>query len=54
MRRVFTLIGVLAFVLGTSGAGAQAPAAAGDDVWTIDTSHSAAQFATQFMTVFAT
>jgi polyisoprenoid-binding protein YceI len=51
MRRVFWLIGVLAFVVGTSGAGAQAPAAAGDDIWTIDTNHSAAQFAVRHMLV---
>jgi polyisoprenoid-binding protein YceI len=48
---VLSLIGVLAFVLGTAGAGAQAPAAAGDDVWTIDTAHSSAQFATKHMLV---
>jgi polyisoprenoid-binding protein YceI len=51
MRRVFSLIAVLAFVLGTSGAGAQAPAATGDDTWTIDTNHSAAQFAVRHMLV---
>jgi polyisoprenoid-binding protein YceI len=51
MRRVFSLIAVLAFVLGAAGAGAQAPAAAGDDVWTIDTAHSSAQFATRHLMV---
>jgi polyisoprenoid-binding protein YceI len=51
MRRVFSLIGVLAFVAGAAGAGAQAPAAAGDDAWTIDTNHSSAQFATKHMLV---
>lgn len=54
MKRVFTWIGVLAFVFGTAGAGAQTPPAAApaaDDVWNIDTNHTSAQFAVKHMMV---
>jgi polyisoprenoid-binding protein YceI len=51
MRRVFSLLAVLAFVVGTAGPTAQTPPPAGDDVWTIDTAHSSAQFATKHMLV---
>jgi polyisoprenoid-binding protein YceI len=52
MKRVLT-VGLLAFVLGAAATGAQtAPAAqAGEDVWNIDTNHSAAQFAVRHMMV---
>jgi polyisoprenoid-binding protein YceI len=52
MKRVMT-VGLLAFVLGAAAAGAQtAPAApAGEDVWNIDSNHSAAQFAVRHMMV---
>ena len=52
MKRVMT-VGILAFVLGAAAAGAQTtPAAqAGEDVWNIDTNHSAAHFAVRHMMV---
>ncbi|MGH9331835.1 MAG: YceI family protein [Vicinamibacterales bacterium] len=48
---MFSLIAVLAFVIGTAGADAQTPAPAGDDVWNIDTAHTSAQFAARHMLV---
>jgi polyisoprenoid-binding protein YceI len=51
MTRVFSLIAVLALVVGTAGPRAQTPPPASDDVWTIDTSHSSAQFATRHLMV---
>jgi polyisoprenoid-binding protein YceI len=52
MKRVMT-VGLLTFVLGAAAAGAQtAPAApVGEDVWNIDSNHSAAQFAVRHMMV---
>jgi polyisoprenoid-binding protein YceI len=51
MKRVMT-VGLLAFVLGAAARAQTAPAApAGEDVWTIDSNHSAAQFAVRHMMV---
>jgi polyisoprenoid-binding protein YceI len=52
MKRVLT-VGLLALVLGAAATGAQTtPAAqAGEDVWNIDSNHSAAQFAVRHMMV---
>jgi polyisoprenoid-binding protein YceI len=52
MKRVMT-VGLLAFVLGAPAAGAQTAhaAPAGEDVWNIDSNHSAAQFAVRHMMV---
>ena len=51
MKRMFSLIAVLALVIGTAGPGAQTPTPTGDDVWTIDTNHTSAQFAAKHMLV---